>query len=278
MQTPQVVVITGASAGIGEALALELGRAGHRLALAARRPDELERVAREAREAGAAAAISVPTDVTRREEVERLRDEALEAFGRIDVWVNNAGRGISKPVLQLTDADFDEMMTVNVKSALYGMQAVVPHFQERRAGHLINVSSFLGRVPLASVRSVYSAAKAALNSLTANLRTDLAAEYPEIHVSLVMPGIVKTGFARNALGASEGAAASPPFRPIGPMQPQTVEEVAAAIAGLLAEPRAEIYTNPASPALAQRYYADVAAFEAQAAALLRSGGPSGHEK
>jgi len=209
-----------------------------------------------------------------REEFERLRDEALKAFGQIDVWINNAGRGISKPVLQLTDADFDEMMTVNVKSALYGMQAVVPHFQERRAGQLINVSSFLGRVPLASIRSVYSAAKAALNSLTANLRTDLAAEYPEIHVSLVMPGIVKTGFARNALGASEGPAASPPFRPIGPMQPQTVEEVATAIARLLEEPRAEIYTNPASPALAQRYYADVAAFEAQAAALLRSGGPA----
>src|SRR5436305_9770058 len=104
MQTTRVIVITGASAGIGEALARELGKAGHRLALAARRPDELARVAREAREAGAAEALSVPTDVTRREQVERLRDEALKAFGRIDVWINNAGRGISKPVLQLTDA------------------------------------------------------------------------------------------------------------------------------------------------------------------------------
>ena len=277
MQDTKVVVITGASAGIGAALALELGKAGHRLVLAARRPDELGRVAREAREAGAGAALPVPTDVTRRGEVERLRDEALAACGRIDVWINNAGRGISRPVLQLTDADFDEMMTVNVKSALYGMQAVVPHFQERRAGHLVNVSSFLGRVPLASIRSVYSAAKAALNSLTANLRTDLTAEYPEIHVSLVMPGIVKTEFARNALGASGGPAAAPPFRPVGPMQAQTVEEVAASIARLLEEPKAEIYTNPASPALAQRYYADVAAFEAQAAALLRSGA-AGHEK
>jgi short-subunit dehydrogenase len=263
----KVVVITGASAGIGAALAGQLGKAGHRLVLAARRQEELERLAREVAAAGFA--LAVPTDVTRREEVERLRDRAIEEFGRIDVWINNAGRGISKPVLQLTDADFDEMMTVNVKSALYGMQEVVPHFMERRAGHLINVSSFLGRVPMASIRSVYSAAKAALNSLTANLRNDLAAEYPDIHVSLVMPGIVKTGFAQNALGSSTVPAAPPAGPPPGGMQPQTAGEVAAAIAGLIERPEAEIYTNPASPELVRRYYADVGAFEAQILAKAR---------
>lgn len=256
----KVVVITGASAGIGAALARELGIKGYWLVLAARRQEELEQVRQDSGES-----IAVPTDVTRREEVERLRDRALEAFGRIDVWINNAGRGISRPVLQLTDADFDEMMTVNVKSALYGMQAVMPHFMERRAGHLINVSSFLGRVPLASVRSAYSAAKAALNSLTANLRTDLRAEYPGIHVSLVMPGIVKTEFARNALGTSAAPAAPPAPPPAGSMQPQTVEEVVPIIARLIERPEAEVYTNPASPELARRYYADVAAFEARAA-------------
>jgi short-subunit dehydrogenase len=258
----KVVVITGASAGIGAALARELSAGGHRLVLAARRREELEKIARETGES-----LPVPTDVTRREEVERLRDRAIEEFGHIDVWINNAGRGISKPVLQLTDADVDEMMTVNVKSALYGMQAVVPHFMERRAGHLINVSSFLGRVPMASIRSVYSAAKAALNSLTANLRTDLAAEYPDIHVSLVMPGLVRTEFAQNALGASAPAAASPAARPpAGMMQPQTAEEVAAAIARLIEHPQAEIYTNPASSELVRHYYADVGAFEARALA------------
>jgi NADP-dependent 3-hydroxy acid dehydrogenase YdfG len=254
----KVVVITGASAGIGAALARELSAGGHRLVLAARRREELEKIARETGES-----LPVPTDVTRREEVERLRDRAIEEFGHIDVWINNAGRGISKPVLQLTDADVDEMMTVNVKSALYGMQAVVPHFMERRAGHLINVSSFLGRVPMASIRSVYSAAKAALNSLTANLRTDLAAEYSDIHISLVMPGLVKTEFARNALGSSAAPAAPPAGPPPGSMQPQTAEEVADAIAGLIERPEAEIYTNPASPELVRRYYADVGAFEAQ---------------
>jgi NAD(P)-dependent dehydrogenase (short-subunit alcohol dehydrogenase family) len=79
-------------------------------------------------------------------------------------------------VLDLTDEDFDQMMVVNAKSALYGMQAIVPHFKERGAGHLINISSALGRVPFASYRSAYSAAKAALGSLTANLRMDLRAE------------------------------------------------------------------------------------------------------
>ena len=251
----KVVVVTGASGGIGAALARELGAAGHALVLAARREAELEAVAREI----GGRARAVPTDVTRRGEVERLRDAALEAFGRIDVWINNAGRGIARPVLELTDDDLDEMMRVNVKSALYGMQAAVPHFVERGRGHLVNVSSFLGRVPLAAHRSAYNAAKAALNALTANLRADLRA-HPEIHVSLVMPGVVLTEFANNAVGSDGRPVAPPP----GPMKPQEVGEVARQIAGLVAHPRAELYTNPASPELVRRYYADVEAFEASA--------------
>src|ERR671932_1694461 len=176
-QQSKVIVITGASAGIGAALARHLGGAGHALALAARRGEALQAVARESGER----AIAVVTDVTRRADVERLRDEAIGVFGRVDVWVNNAGRGISRPVLELTDADFDEIMAVNVKSALYGMQAIVPHFIERGAGHVINVSSFLSRVPMATIRSGYSASKAPLNTLTANLRMDLAAAHPDIH-------------------------------------------------------------------------------------------------
>jgi len=255
MASSKVIVLTGASSGIGAALAERLGAQGHRLALAARREKELQEVAAEAAQGGEA--LAVVTDVRLREEVERLRDRALAAFGRVDVWVNNAGRGIGRPTLELSDEDFDEMMAVNVKSALYGMQAIVPHFKERGEGHLINVSSFLGRVPLASFRSAYSAAKAALNSLTANLRMDLRREHPGIHVSLVMPGIVLTEFAKNALG---GTPPGPP--PTGPMQPQSVEEVAAAIAGLIENPVPELYTNPASAEIARRYYADVGAFEA----------------
>lgn len=255
----RVVVITGASTGIGAALARRLAPGGHSLVLAARRRDALERVAREVEALGASRAVVVETDVTRRGDVERLRDAAIEAFGRFDVWVNNAGRGIVRPVLELTDEDLDDMIAVNVKSALYGMQVAVPHFVERGSGHLINVSSFLGRVPMASVRSAYSAAKAALNSLTANLRMDLHARYPDVHVSLVMPGVVTTEFARNAVGASPDARPYAPPPGAGP-QPQTPEEVADAIARVIEQPVAELYTNPASSELARRYYADVGAF------------------
>ena len=255
----KVVVITGASGGIGAALAKRLGREGKRLVLAARRESELRSVASEAEAAGATKALAVPTDVTSRDEVNHLRDAALEEFGRIDVWVNNAGRGITRQVLEVTDADLDDMITVNVKSALYGMQAAIPHFIERGEGHLINVSSFLSRVPLASIRSAYSASKAALNSLTANLRMDLRASSPNIHVSLVMPGVVATDFAPNAKTPEALRPDLPGRSTAGRVQ--TAEEVADAISDLITTPVAEIYTNEASAAFVRDYYGDVAAFE-----------------
>ena len=207
----KTIVITGASGGIGAELAVQLAAEGHRLVLGARRAPELEAVARRA----GADTVTVATDVTRRGDVERLRDRAIAAFGRVDVWINNAGQGITRSVLELTDEEFDQVMAVNVKSALYGMQAIVPHFIARGDGHLINVSSFLSRVPIATYRSAYNAAKAALNSLTANLRMDLAAAHPGIHVSLVMPGLVATEFGRNAIG---GVAARPSGN-VAPAQP-----------------------------------------------------------
>lgn len=254
-----VVVITGASGGIGAALAKRLGADGKRLVLAARRESELRSVASDAEALGAEKALAVPTDVTRREAVNHLRDAALEEFGRIDVWVNNAGRGITRPVLELTDADLDDMMAVNLKSALYGMQAVVPHFVDRGKGHLINVSTFLGRVPIASYRSAYSASKAALNSLTANLRMDLRAISPNVHVSLVMPGVVATDFAPNAKTPNAIRPDRPGRSAAGPVQ--TAEEVADTISDVMTNPVAEIYTNPASSQFVRDYYSDVAGFE-----------------
>jgi short-subunit dehydrogenase len=259
----RVIVITGASAGIGAALARELGGRGHTLVLAARREPELREVAASAG-AGKEKTLTVVADVTRRQDVERIRDEALKAFGRVDVWINNAGRGISRSVLELTDDDVDAMISTNLKSALYGMQAIVPHFMARGDGHLINVSSFLGRVPVASVRSVYSASKAALNSLTANLRMDLRASHPRVHVTVVMPGMVSTAFGKNALGA-DGASlphGAPPA-PGGPFSPQSPEEVAVTIASVIDAPVAEVYTNPVHADLARRYFENVAAAEAQ---------------
>jgi len=250
----KTVVITGASSGIGAALALRLGQEGHRLVLAARREKQLRQVAKEAEARGAAETCVFPADVTHREDVLRLRDTALDAFGGFDVWVNNAGRGITRPVLELRESELDEMIAVNVKSALYGMQAAVPYFIKRGGhGQIINVSSFLGRVPAASFRSAYSAAKAALNSLTTNLRMDLREEYPDIHVTLVMPGVVTTEFASNVVGEPR-----PPIVTAG--QAQRPDEVAEIIARAIREPVAEVYTNPASSEAVRRFYADPASF------------------
>jgi short-subunit dehydrogenase len=248
----KTVVITGASSGIGAAVATQLAARGDRVVLAARRGDELDRLAAEL----GANAFPVVTDVTVRADVEHLRDRAIERFGAVDVWINNAGRGLSKLAAEVTDDELDQMIAVNVKSALYGMQAILPHFRGRGAGQIVNVSSFLSRVPMASIRSAYSAAKAALNSLTANLRMDLAASDPGIHVTLVMPGLVATEFAQHAVHGT------PPIRPgAGGAPSQTADEVAAVIVRAIDEPVAEVFTNPALAGISRKYFDDVAAFE-----------------
>jgi NAD(P)-dependent dehydrogenase (short-subunit alcohol dehydrogenase family) len=251
----RVVVVTGASGGIGAALAELLGRRGARPVLAARREPELAAAAARS----GPQALAVVADVTRREDVERVLAVALARFAHVDAWVNNAGRGITRPVAELTDDDFDEMMRVNVKSALYGMQAVLPHFQARGRGHIVNVSSLLGRVPFASRRSAYSAAKHALNALTANLRMDLREAYPDIHVSTVSPGVVATDFGLHALGGGPDSRSMPFAQP--------VEEVAEVIAGVLAEPRPDVYTRPEARRMVAGYFAaeDMAAMERQLA-------------
>lgn len=256
----KVVVITGASSGIGAALARLLGGRGARLALGARREPELQAVAA----ASGPRTLAVVTDVRRRADVDRLRDEALRAFGRVDVWVNNAGRGITRPVLDLTDAEVDEVLAVNLKSALYGMQAIVPHFRERGDGHLINVSSFLGRVPFVPTRAAYNAAKAGLNMLSAALRMELKTTHPNVKVTVVLPGVVATDFHRNVIGPG----APPPAGGGRGPHVQTAEEVAAAIAGAIERPVAELYPAPGQVETQVAYYSDVGAFEER----LRGGG------
>ncbi len=248
-----VTVMTGASSGIGAALARQLGSKEHGLVLAARREKELRLVANQT----GTHAVCVVTDVTHRRDLERLRDQALDRYGRVDVWVNNAGRGITRPVMELTDQEFDDIVNVVLKSVFYGMQTIIPHFQERGQGHLINVSSFLGRVPLVPYRSIYSASKSAVNSLTASLRMDLNASYPRVHVSVVMPGIVDTNF-HNVAGPSLPVRAG---GSLGPTKVESADEVAAKIVSLIEHPVAELYTSPSQAELVQRYYNDVRQFE-----------------
>jgi NADP-dependent 3-hydroxy acid dehydrogenase YdfG len=238
-----VVVVTGASAGIGASLAVLLGSRGAKVALLARREKELSEVAGSA----GGNALALVTDVTSRAQVDAAARKAIDHFGHVDVWVNNAGRGISRLVSQLTDEDVDEMMRVNVKSALYGMQAILPHFRERKRGHLVNVSSMLGRVPFAPFRSAYSASKHALNALTANLRMELGEQYPEIFVSTISPGVVATEFGTQALHGGMDSRQIPGAQP--------VEEVAEVIASVIEEPRADAYTRAGAQETVVSYFA-----------------------
>jgi short-subunit dehydrogenase len=227
----KVVVITGASSGIGAALALLLAARGDSPVLVARRAEALQRVADQC--GGPAKAI--PADMARRDDVRRVVAETLAAFGCIDVWVNNVGQGITRVPSEVTDDDVDEVMRVNVKSALYGMQEVLPHFRDRGDGHVINVSSMLGRIPYAMSRSVYCAAKHFLNALTATFREEVQQTHPRIQFSLVSPGVVYTNFGLNAMHGGPDSRAFP--------NGQTAEEVAAVIAAVIDSREPDMYTR-----------------------------------
>jgi len=241
----KVVVITGASAGIGAATAELLASRGISVVLVARRKDALARVAARC----GARALATVADVGRREEVRRVVAEALARFGRIDVWVNNVGRGISRAPSELTDEDVDEVMQLNVKSALYGMQEVLPHFKAQGAGHVINVSSMLGRIPFATIRSAYCGAKHFLNALTATFRAEVQQTHPGIQVSLVSPPVVRTEFGLNALHGGPDSRQLP--------DSQSAEEVAAVIAEVIASRRADVYTRKGARDRVAGYYAAV---------------------
>jgi NADP-dependent 3-hydroxy acid dehydrogenase YdfG len=249
----KVIVITGASSGIGAALAEVVGGQGALPVLLARREGALREVAARS----GPHALPIVADVTRRDDVQRALAAAVARFGHVDVWVNNAGRGISRLVSELSDEDIDEMMLVNVKAPLYGMQAAIEHFKTRGQGHIINVSSMLGRVPFAAIRSAYAASKHALNSLTANLRMELRASHPGIFVSSVHPGLVATEFGLNARHGGMDSRKLPGA--------QTPEEVASVIAGVIERPSADVYTRPGGRQMVVAYFGaeDMGQVEAQ---------------
>jgi short-subunit dehydrogenase len=224
-------VITGASSGIGAALAETLASRGATVVLVARRADILRAVAAKCGER----VHAVVADMTRRDDVQRVVREAIGRFGRIDVWVNNVGQGISRPPSVLTDEDIDEVMRFNVKSALYGMQEVLPHFKERGTGQIINVSSMLGRIPAAMFRSAYCGAKHFLNALTATFRAEVQQTHPGIQFSLVSPGVVRTEFGLNARHGGPDSRLLP--------DSQSAEEVAEVIVGVIASRQPDVYTK-----------------------------------
>jgi NADP-dependent 3-hydroxy acid dehydrogenase YdfG len=239
----KVIVITGGSSGIGAALGELLASQGHQVVLVARRRQPLEEVASRC---GGRADVQV-ADVTDRTAVRGVVDAAIGRFGRIDVWVNNAGQGITRNPSELTDDDLDAVMRANVHSALYGMQEVLPHFKARGDGQIVNISSLLGRVPFATIRSAYCGAKHFLNALTATLRDELKTSHPGITVSLVSPGVVRTDFGLNARHGGPDSRSFP--------ESQSAGEVAAVIANVIETRQLDVYTRPAQKMIASYYAA-----------------------
>lgn len=239
---PKVVLITGASAGIGAALAKQLAPKGYRLVLVARRADRLAAVAAECGEQ----AIAVVADVTVQSQLDAALAAGIAAFGRVDVWVSNAGQGITRQPSQLTDEDFDAMVSVNVKSVWNGVRAALPHFAAQGSGQFVHVSSMLGRIPFAPIRSAYVGAKHMLNALTATLRMELAQTHPGVVVSLVSPGVVFTEFGASALHGGPDSRSFP--------DGQTAEEVAAVIEQAILTRATDLYTRAGAQARVAGYY------------------------
>ncbi len=184
-----VAIVTGASSGIGAAVAAALAQVGWAVVLGARRADRLEAVVGAIRERGGSAEACV-TDVTVRQEVEALAALALERFGRIDALVNNAGVMPLSPVQALRVDDWERMVDVNVKGVLFGVAAVLPTMLDRGSGHIVNIGSVAGRRPFPG-GSVYSATKFAVRSLSWGLQLELSAAHG-IRVTDIQPGVVDT--------------------------------------------------------------------------------------
>jgi NADP-dependent 3-hydroxy acid dehydrogenase YdfG len=185
----KVVVITGASSGIGESTAKLLAQHGARVVLGARRKDRIDSVVKEISAAGGKA-IGFAVDVTKRAEVEALVQGAVDSFGRVDVMVNNAGLMPIAPVAALKVEEWDRMIDVNIKGLLYGVAAVLPIMQKQKQGHIINMASVFGIKVFAPGATVYCATKAAVRALTEGLRMELHSQ--NIRCTMVSPGAVTT--------------------------------------------------------------------------------------
>jgi NADP-dependent 3-hydroxy acid dehydrogenase YdfG len=184
----KIVVITGASSGLGEATARLLSAQGATVVLGARRADRLQSLARDLETRGGKA-LAMKTDVTQREQVHALVESAVQTYGRIDVMINNAGLMSQAPLEQLKIDEWDQMIDVNIKGVLYGIAAALPHMQRQKAGHFINVSSVAGH-RVGPGFGVYAATKYAVRALSEGLRQ--AVKPYNIRTTVISPGAVTT--------------------------------------------------------------------------------------
>lgn len=184
----KVVVITGASSGLGEAAAKHLSNLGATVVLGARRADRIEKLAKEIHDNGGKA-LAFAVDVTQRDEVKKLVEATVEQFGRVDVIVNNAGVMPLSPMERLNVDEWDTMIDVNIKGVLNGIAAVLPYMKAQKSGQIINTSSVAGH-KIFNGSAVYSATKFAVRALTEGLRMEVKPY--NIRTTIVCPGAVKT--------------------------------------------------------------------------------------
>lgn len=228
-----VVLITGASSGIGRMTTLALSRTGAHMVLVARRADLLHQIAADISVNGGDA-VALPGDATRVDTMAQAVEHTVRRFGKLDALINNAGQGLFATLEQTTEEDLDRMLSVNFKSAYYGIKAALPAMRRQGRGHIINVASTAGRRGSPYV-GAYCASKFALVGLTESLRTELLES--GIRVSLVCPGATRTDFFRTAIRKTSHHSGL-----VGPVE--TPERVAARIVKLIRRPRPEVIAQP----------------------------------
>jgi NAD(P)-dependent dehydrogenase (short-subunit alcohol dehydrogenase family) len=259
MKNP-VVVITGASSGIGRATVLRFAKKGASLVIASRNDEALTSLVQECEDLGARA-IAVPTDVADFTDVQALAAAAVEAFDRIDVWVNNAGTTIFASFLDVLLEDFRRVLDVNVMGCVYGSRAALEVMTEQGEGVIINVSSVVGEVPQ-PYTTAYGMSKAAIRSLGASLRSELKlAHAKKIHVATVMPSTIDTPIFRHAANyTGRDVLAMPPV--------YSADMAARAIVDLAENPRPELVFGRAGRAMARQHRRSPQVIEAQMAAQV----------
>ena len=192
----KVVLITGASAGIGLATARHLAAAGAKVALAARSAEKLTQLAQELHSQGYQA-WAVPTDMRRQAEVVQMVESTVQHFGRIDVLINNAGQAASGTIAAVSIDDYRQIIELNVLGPLYAMQVAIPKMQAQGGGLILNVSSMVSKMHIPGL-AAYASTKSALNMLSDTARGELAPD--NIRVITVYPRMTSTDFGRNSLG------------------------------------------------------------------------------
>jgi NADP-dependent 3-hydroxy acid dehydrogenase YdfG len=183
----KVVVITGASSGLGESTGRHLAGLGASVVLGARRKDRLDAIVRDITAKGGKA-LAVTVDVTKREQVDALIQTALKAYGKVDVLVNNAGVMPIAPLAALKVDEWEKMIDINIKGVLYGIAAALPLFTKAKNGHFINLSSVAGIKVFAPGGSVYSGTKFAVRAISEGLRVETRKD--NIRVTILSPGAV----------------------------------------------------------------------------------------